>query len=286
MNVVQIDDAALALERVQEVLEREEAVNNLSLGLLMQYARDPDYGRDREPPFFALVEHEGDVPLVMVMTPPHNMILYGQGDHLDGAIEAALSFLEREETPVPGVIGPRDIAQRFAAAWQERTECVVSVLMEQMIYRLDRVAELDRAPGRLILAAEEHIPLLAEWLVGFSEATLDLMEPDEAREKAEQAIAVRRVTLWVDGEPVSMSWRARPTRHGIVVTGVYTPPALRGRGYASSCVAALSQRLLDEGYGFCALYTDLSNPTSNHIYRRIGYRPVRPSVVLGFAGPA
>jgi predicted GNAT family acetyltransferase len=40
-------------------------------------------------------------------------------------------------------------------------------------------------------------------------------------------------------------------------------------------VAALSDLLLRRGFEFCVLYTDLSNPTSNAIYTRIGYRPVR-----------
>lgn len=44
--------------------------------------------------------------------------------------------------------------------------------------------------------------------------------------------------------------------------------------YASACVAALSQLILDEGKEFCTLFTDLANPTSNHIYQQIGYRPV------------
>jgi len=39
-------------------------------------------------------------------------------------------------------------------------------------------------------------------------------------------------------------------------------------------VAALSEMLLDRGYQFCFLYTDLANPTSNRIYQRIGYEPV------------
>jgi len=39
-------------------------------------------------------------------------------------------------------------------------------------------------------------------------------------------------------------------------------------------VAALSQQMLDAGWEFCTLYTDLANPVSNSIYQRIGYRPV------------
>ncbi len=32
--------------------------------------------------------------------------------------------------------------------------------------------------------------------------------------------------------------------------------------------------MLAEGREFCSLFTDLSNPTSNSIFQKIGYRPV------------
>lgn len=64
------------------------------------------------------------------------------------------------------------------------------------------------------------------------------------------------------------------TPHGARIGYVYTPPEWRGRGYASACVAGLSQRVLDSGRRFCFLYTDLSNPTSNALYQRIGYEHV------------
>src|SRR5262249_39695999 len=81
--------------------------------------------------------------------------------------------------------------------------------------------------------------------------------------------------LWWDGsKPVSFAGYGGLTPHGIRIGPVYTPPELRGRGYASACVAALSQEMLDRGRTFCSLFTDLSNPTSNHIYQAIGYEPV------------
>ena len=80
--------------------------------------------------------------------------------------------------------------------------------------------------------------------------------------------------MWEDGDRVSMCSRSRPTLHGASIGLVYTPPGLRGRGYASACVADLSQRILDSGKAFCTLFTDLANPTSNAIYQRIGYRPL------------
>ena len=85
----------------------------------------------------------------------------------------------------------------------------------------------------------------------------------------------RGMYVWEhEGRPVSIAAYAGPTPNGIRVSHVYTPPELRGRGYASAVTAALTQHLLDTGYRYCFLYTDLSNPTSNSIYQKIGYQPV------------
>jgi uncharacterized protein len=82
--------------------------------------------------------------------------------------------------------------------------------------------------------------------------------------------------LWEDGEPVSMAGHTGPTPHGIRIGPVYTPPDLRGRGYAGALVGEVTRHLLDEeGFRFCFLFTDLSNPTSNRLYERLEYRPVR-----------
>ena len=73
-----------------------------------------------------------------------------------------------------------------------------------------------------------------------------------------------------------MSWAGvgGRTPNGTRIGPVYTPPSERGHGYASALVAAASQAQLDEGLAFCFLFTDLANPTSNHIYQAIGYEPV------------
>ncbi len=75
-----------------------------------------------------------------------------------------------------------------------------------------------------------------------------------------------------DGEPVSLVGRTVAVAGVPRIGPVYTPPALRGRGYASTAVAALSRRLFDEGARRVVLFTDLGNPTSNKIYADVGYR--------------
>ncbi len=103
------------------------------------------------------------------------------------------------------------------------------------------------------------------------------LSDEEALAWARRGIGNGEVYLWVlsDGAIVSLLATTRPVSRVISIASVYTPPELRGHGYASRSVAALSQHLLDSGWQRCSLFTDLSNPTSNSIYQQVGYRPVR-----------
>jgi predicted GNAT family acetyltransferase len=67
------------------------------------------------------------------------------------------------------------------------------------------------------------------------------------------------------------------------VQAVYTPPDRRRRGYAGATVGAISRASLDRGLR-CVLYTDLSNPVSNSVYRRLGYRAVTEVIRYVFEG--
>jgi ribosomal protein S18 acetylase RimI-like enzyme len=89
-------------------------------------------------------------------------------------------------------------------------------------------------------------------------------------------------TLWeLDGRPVSLTgWM--PVAGGARIGPVYTPAEQRGHGYASNLVAEVSGEMLERGAAACFLYTDLGNPTSNAIYRRIGYEQVAESSMILF----
>ncbi|MBV9379765.1 MAG: GNAT family N-acetyltransferase [Streptosporangiaceae bacterium] len=91
------------------------------------------------------------------------------------------------------------------------------------------------------------------------------------------------LTLWEkDGVPVSVAGITRRVAGMARIGPVYTPPELRGRGYAGAATAEVSRAALAAGVGEVLLYTDLANPTSNALYQRIGYQPVEDRVVLSF----
>ena len=66
---------------------------------------------------------------------------------------------------------------------------------------------------------------------------------------------------------------------------VYTPPGLRGNGYAGAVTCEVSQAARDAGAGQVLLFTDLANPTSNALYQRLGYEPVEDRAVWSFHRP-
>ena len=143
-------------------------------------------------------------------------------------------------------------------------------------------------PGSLRPAREADLDLFDGWCNAFCrDCNLPLHPPDQQLLRSRQHIERGEPHFWeVDGRPVSTASAWGKTPNGIRISLVYSPPHLRGRGYASACVAALSQRMLDSGRKFCFLFTDLANPTSNKIYAAIGYEKVCEDEQIFFDPPA
>ena len=115
---------------------------------------------------------------------------------------------------------------------------------------------------------------MARWWCWFYREIFGEAVQEEADRGARLRIAEGDIYLWEDEQPVSTAMKTRPTRNGISVGLVYTPPELRRRGHASACVCELSRVLLESGWEFCALFVDLANVTARHVYERIGYAPI------------
>jgi len=279
VNVRRFDDVAECARVVEPFLLANEAAHCLQLGILSTLEQQPN-AWGGEPPYLAAVEHDGEVALVVIRTPPHNVTLSLVGP--DVSPDAALALVARDLRAVygdalPGVVGPAPLSGAFAAAWTHLTGRASAVTMRERIYRLDAVIPVSGVSGAPRVATRADRDLLARWIAAFVAESGP--EPTDAEAWADRALAsapaLRGTYLWErDGEPVSLVGYSGPTPHGMRIGPVYTPPEHRGHGYASACTAAVSQMLLDGGRSFCFLFTDLANPTSNKIYQAIGYRPV------------
>lgn len=272
MLITTYEHAAAFLRTVQGLLEADEAANNLMLGLALRLAQSP--APPENPPYLATAHDAQGIAVAALMTPPHNLVVYSERADPRPAPALLLQDLLARRLPVPGVLGPAAISCAFAEAWPAVSGRAYRAGMHMRVYELRHVTHPRYSPGHLRPASEAETELVARWALAFVSDCGLRDRPEEVAEGARRRAAAGDIFLWDDGRPVSMAARQRPTQHGISVGYVYTPPELRGRGYATSCVAALSQRLLDSGYEFCTLFTDLANPTTNDIYQQIGYRPV------------
>jgi hypothetical protein len=272
MQLHRFTDAQTFYERAKPFLLAREADHNLILGLCAELISNP--ASYPLPPYLATVEDDGAVIAAALRTPPHKPTL--SHAYLPAAIAMIARDIATLETTIPGVSGPKETVCAFAEQWSALSGQHYYLERELRIYELREVRPVVGVPGTMRRATEADRSLLTEWLTAFQREAMGDENPAGIERVVTRSLtsSARRLYLWEDGRPVSMAGSTGPTPNGIRVNAVYTPPEQRRRGYAGACVAALSQLLLDQGRTFCFLFTDLANPTSNHIYQKIGYAPV------------
>jgi len=256
-------------------LAEREAENNLLFGISSSVRDTPDLFAEDPPRFATVADDSGRIVAATLRTPPHNQVLSWTGD-MD-AVDALVDVLRDEQ--LPGLLGPTAAAARFASRWTDATGQNARVEVAERIFRLSTVIAPDQpASGTWRLAEPRDRDLIARWAIDFfAEAVPEAPPIPDPAATADRWIARvgRMLYLWEDGDTVvSMVGAGGETPNGIRMGPVYTPPDLRGRGYASSLTAAASADQLARGRRFCFLFTDLANSTSNKIYQAIGYEPV------------
>ena len=274
MNITVYADVEKFLERVMPLHLVDEARNNLMLGVCLSI-RDYTYP-DGQQPYLACVLDGDTIVLASVMTPPFNLLLFSPlAIPPDAALKALIEHLLESGRQFPGTHGEISLVIRFAHRYSARSGKQAHHSMSQKTYKLTEVTRTSAVPGAMRPAQVADLPRAVKLMTGFADEALPNDPRDHIEKTVRRLIERSQFFLWeVDGQPISIASGNRPTPNGITISGVYTPPGMRGRGYASALVAELSQHFLDSGKQFCTLFTDLANPTSNHIYQQIGYRPV------------
>ncbi|MCQ9709933.1 GNAT family N-acetyltransferase [Streptomyces sp. BSP1] len=224
-----------------------------------------------EPPRFGWRAVSGEVSAVLLWTPPHVPMVVG-GD--EAAARGLARVLAEGEGPAPGGVGaPVEQARAFAGEWARTTGQATWRTFRKRLYRLGGLHRPALPPGRARSAGEADRATLERWHDGFAAdvgATVGL----GAAAWVDAGLARGGIRLWEDGgRPVAMAVATLPVAGSVRVTTVYTPPALRGRGYAGAVTADLSARVTAGG-AEAVLFTDVANPTSNGLYRRLGYEPL------------
>jgi len=273
------DDVGAYGAAIGELLSSEPERHTVLLSVLAVLSRRGPQAFADVPPVLGWWPSEGAPLAAVLQTPPWPMLLTAlPGKSAD---QLAQAIADRGAT-LTAVNGPVADAAAVAAAWRTVTGITGRTRQRQRLYRLGELTPPEPAPpgAARIASAADAAGVVGPW---FSAFTAEIGEPREANDVAADRVDSGQVMLWeVGGEPVSMAAHTDVLAGVARVGAVFTPPDRRGRGYAAAVTAAVSKLALARGAGSVILFTDLANPTSNALYRRIGYEPVEDRVVLVF----
>jgi predicted GNAT family acetyltransferase len=223
---------------------------------------------------------DGEIAAALLHTPPYPILLTALPEGSARPLAEALIARRRH---VRGVNGEEGVAAAFAAVWAGLTGVGAEEFLRSRLYRLGRLRPPEPPPaGAARLATEADRDLLALWLAAFSEELADDVGR-EVDEVIDDQLSYGGLSIWESGgTPVSLAGIHRPVAGTVRIGPVYTPPEHRRLGYGGAATAAVSRAALDSGASNVVLFTDQANPTSNALYRRLGFDPVEDRVVLRF----
>lgn len=282
MEVQQFAHPTAFRSLVEPLLLASEARNALFLGVTGTLIDRPDLYDEFH--LWSVVE-DGDPVAAAVMTPPHNLLL-ADGAPSEALVELA-EYIDESGIEIPGAQGNRPSVDDFCTLWERARNVDAVVEVELGVHALTDVSKPSPVPGETRVATLDDFDLILEWVTAFK----DEADPLSRRSDLDRALKNRLgvdpevggTWLWeVNGEPVALSSYGFRTPNGMRIGPVYTPPAARRRGYATALVANQSAWLLAQDREFCFLFTDMANPTSNSIYRKIGYEKVGNARRYGF----
>ena len=279
LRVLRCADGAQFLALAGPFLAAQEAENCLPYAIANQLSLYP--APAEQPAYLAYAEAEGAVLAAAVMTPPRKLLLALTDSR---AAVVALAADVRDFRPdTPGVNGLLPVSEWFAEEWQALTGEAFELAMSDRLYKLTQVKHPAGVAGRARRAGGSDRDRLIEWFAAFDLDAFGAIEGDPAaRVDNFLEMSTRGLFLWEDGAAgggaggaVAMAGFGGFTPHSARIGPVYTPPKLRGHGYASALTAHATQHLLDGGRQFVTLFTNADYATPNHIYQTIGYVPVR-----------
>jgi predicted GNAT family acetyltransferase len=126
---------------------------------------------------------------------------------------------------------------------------------------------------------------LRAWRLAYDIETLGSADSEQTRQRStsflDQQIADGNAWVALDGGvPASLSAFNAALPDIVQLGGIYTPPELRGRGFAKVAVAASLLAARDRGAERAVLFT--SNPSAARTYEALGFRRIGNYAVMLF----
>ncbi|MBL7789443.1 MAG: hypothetical protein JNL75_06365 [Chitinophagales bacterium] len=201
-----------------------------------------------------------------------NVILYGE-NYTIAHLQNLSEYFKMQQIRLNGCIGDKNLAKQFSKIYNPEFKVDKTLIG----HKLAKLKPIDLSEGCMETCDELDIELATIWLEKFGKECQMPHRPigEAIKKMAMSLIENGRLFKWVvNNTPVSICTELVSNDYFSKISLVYTPVEQRNRGYALSCVWTLTKMIQDRGQKTICLFTDKSNPTSNKIYKQIGYEPM------------
>lgn len=149
---------------------------------------------------------------------------------------------------------------------------------DRLVYECERTVGNIETLGRLQVAEEKDLPTLSQMSFQY---TVDEYKGKSHRDLAYMTNIVKKgiehkniYKLVHDGEIKSMG-QVISEDYGLPLIGqLFTNRNERGKGFASSFLSQLTNKLFRDGHKKCGLLSDVTNESSNAVFQKVGYVPI------------
>lgn len=270
MEFKKYDNPKEFIEENEKLILEKEWLNNLMAG---NYRDAEKYGID-ENWLLARVTDNGKTELIMLLRRPWKLLLYSPTDNKsDELYKFAAEEVYKVYDNLPGVNTEKEIGEKFAKEFCKLANKTLEKRFEMRILLLEKLSDAKLRDDVICRKATlQDKEILKGFLKEFHKEALNEEMSDEIlEEKFQNYMEKGYFVLEKDGKIVAQTVSTRDLTKGKSVSSVFTPIEERGKGYAYNLVYRVSKEFLDNGAEYCVLFTDDTNPISNHVYEKIGY---------------
>lgn len=237
---------------------------------------------------YSAATEDGDIVALAAHYWNGNIIMEAPS-HLGEVVRAAAQASGRE---VASLMGPYRQAVEGRAALG-LADATMRLDSREILYALDlavlRVPEALASGQHLLRRAQaSDLPRLLPWRVAYAIEALGEVDTPKLQADIEQGLRSPSRQHWVleaDGEVVATTAFNATTPDVVQIGGVWTPPALRSRGYARSAVAGSLLDARAEGAARSILFTPEDNFAAQACYGGLGFVEIGDYALLSLAEP-
>ena len=272
LHVDSMTDAAAAIDRAGTYLAAQPVELNVIWSVMKHGVDSGAPGR------YWLLDTDAGTAGIVIESPPGRAA--GISPVRREYAHALADAISREGHRLSGVSGDASATSAFAGRWTEQARTSAVVRDAQRLYALGCLVQPDGVPGRLRRAEPSERDMTIEWWSAFQ---AEIGSPGgDVSLAVDSALSTHRLFFWDDGGARCLARATEPLGGVSRIGVVFTPLQWRRRGYAAACVGALCEWVRDEESANSVLYAQLGNPSSNAIYRRLGFEAVSEMLVYRF----